>query len=61
MPIPCSPSFLALWPTPRCSSRYLSAVARNQTNGNPPAAAFVTNNHSGTWVFPPNPNQGANS
>ncbi|HEX4170907.1 MAG TPA: hypothetical protein VHY82_00345 [Acetobacteraceae bacterium] len=37
-----------------------SAVARNQT-GNPPTAAFVTNNHSGTWVFPPNPNQGANS
>jgi hypothetical protein len=37
-----------------------SAVARNQTSGSP-TAAFVTNSHSGTWIFAPNPNQGANS
>jgi hypothetical protein len=37
-----------------------SAVARNQTGG-APIASFVTNSNHGTWVFPPNPNQGANS
>ena len=37
-----------------------SAVARNQNNG-APVAAFVTNSHRGTWLFAPNPNQGANS
>jgi hypothetical protein len=38
-----------------------SAVARNQAGGGSPTAAFVTTQHSGTWLFPPNPNQGANS
>lgn len=38
-----------------------SAVAHNQTNGAPPVAAFVTNSNRGTWLFAPNPNQGANS
>jgi hypothetical protein len=37
-----------------------SAVARNQNSG-APIASFVTNSHHGTWLFPPNPNQGANS
>jgi hypothetical protein len=37
-----------------------SAVARNQT-GDAPVAAFVTNSNKGTWLFAPNPNQGANS
>ncbi len=37
-----------------------SAFARNQTSG-APTAAFVTQSHGGTWLYPPNPNQGANS
>ena len=36
------------------------AVAHSQTSGGP-IATFVTNSNHGTWVFPPNPNQGANS
>jgi hypothetical protein len=38
-----------------------SAVAQGQT-GKAPTATFVTRSQSsGTWLFPPNPNQGANS
>jgi hypothetical protein len=37
-----------------------SAVARNQT-GAAPTAAFATTHSTGTWLFAPNGNQGANS
>lgn len=38
-----------------------SAVAHNQ-NGAAPTAAFATSSHgSGTWLFPPNANEGANN
>ncbi len=38
-----------------------SAVARSQ-NGSAPTATFATSSHgSGTWLFPPNANEGANN
>ena len=37
-----------------------SAYARTQPSG-APTSAFVTHSHSGTWLFPPNGNQGSNS
>jgi hypothetical protein len=37
-----------------------SAYARTQPIG-APTSTFVTNSHSGTWLFLPNGNQGANS
>lgn len=37
-----------------------SAVAQGKTPG-APTAAFVTNSHSGTWLFQPDMNGGANS
>jgi hypothetical protein len=37
-----------------------SAIARNQAGG-APTAAFVANHSTGTWLFAPNTNQGANS
>ncbi|HSZ91084.1 MAG TPA: hypothetical protein VK822_17125 [Acetobacteraceae bacterium] len=38
-----------------------SAYARNQVTGKPTAAFVTTSRSSGTWLFAPNPNQGANS
>jgi hypothetical protein len=38
-----------------------SAYARNQATGKPTAAFVTTSRSSGTWLFVPNPNQGANS
>jgi hypothetical protein len=39
-----------------------TALAHNQYRSSLPTMAFVTNSRSsGTWVFQPNPNQGANS
>ena len=37
-----------------------TAYAHGQVSG-APTSTFVTNSHSGTWLFPPNGNQGANS
>jgi hypothetical protein len=37
-----------------------TAIAHNQATG-APTTSFVTNSHRGTWLFPPNTNQGANS
>ena len=37
-----------------------TAYARTQPRG-AATSTFVTNSHSGTWLFPPNGNQGANS
>jgi hypothetical protein len=37
-----------------------SAYARSQPSG-PATSTFVTNSHSGTWLFPPDGNAGANS
>jgi hypothetical protein len=38
-----------------------SAVARNQSTGQPTAAFVTSSRGSGTWLFAPNPNQGGNS
>ena len=38
-----------------------SAYARNQATSKPTAAFVTTSRSSGTWLFVPNPNQGANS
>jgi hypothetical protein len=37
-----------------------SAYARTQPSG-AATSTFVTNSHSGTWLFPPDGNAGANS
>jgi hypothetical protein len=37
-----------------------TAIAQNRVAGSP-SAAFVTSNQRGTWLFPPNANEGANN
>lgn len=36
------------------------AVAQNRAPA-APTAAFISNSRTGTWLFPPTPNEGANS